>query len=162
MELSIEQDLNAIIKMMPLFGKHGNLVFAYVELFGISPFGKNLKKTRVILEEMKNLIESESFKYQKKVYRISAKGIIEALGIMVHRRFETFLDGHNYLKKIMIGISEREAKGESIEAEKTLRSKEERLMSGRRQQGPPAAAHRDTAQDAENKLRVQKLIKEIG
>lgn len=132
MELSHESDIFAILKMLGTFGKHSNLVAAYTELFGLTPLKSKTKKWRVLLEEMKRLFDGESFSYQKRTYQISQAGIAEALNITVHRNFADGLDSHNYLKKIMIGISDREAKDAGRRAEKDLRKKEERLMSGSR------------------------------
>jgi len=135
MELTHDSDLFAIIKMLNTFGKHSNLVAAYTELFGLKPLKSKTKKWRVLLEEMKRLFDSESFSFQKRAYRISQAGMVEALGIVVHRNFADGLDSHNYLKKIMIGISEREEKESGRRAEKELRSKEASLMYGNANNG---------------------------
>lgn len=127
MELTLDSDLYAIIKMQPVFGKHANLVWAYVELFGIRPMKGHTKKIRILLEEMKGLFESEAFSYQKKKYAISRSGIAEALNIVVHRHFTDRLESHNYLKKIMIGIAEREERESGRQAERDLRKREDRM-----------------------------------
>jgi len=132
MELSHDGDLLAIIKMLNSFGKHNALVCAYTELFGITPLKTKTKKWRLLLDEMKRLFDSESFSYQKKTYEISQTGIAEALGIVVHHNFPDGLESHNYLKKIMIGIAEREAQAAGRSAEKDLRKRESALMSGSR------------------------------
>ncbi len=106
MEMQGDEDIVAIISMATYFGKNGNLVWAYVELFGVTPMRGKTKKIRVILEEMKGLFDSQAFKYQKRKYEISQVGIAEALNNVIHRHFETHLDSHNYLKKIMIGVSD--------------------------------------------------------
>ena len=68
--------------MMPRFGKHAHLVSGYCMLFGISPLKIKARKFRLLLEEMKTLLEQERFSYQKKIYPISAAGIVRALDIM--------------------------------------------------------------------------------
>jgi hypothetical protein len=135
MEVQSDKDIIAIIMMSAGFGKHTHLVWAYVELFGVTPMRGKTKKIRLILEEMKGLFDSQAFKYQKRKYEISHAGISEALNVVVHHHFETHLDSHNYLKKIMIGISEREARESGKIAEKDLRKKETG-MSVRRADDP--------------------------
>jgi hypothetical protein len=127
MEMQGDKDLIAINMMSAGFGKHAHLVWAYVELFSVTPMRGKIKKIRVILEEMKGLFDSQAFKYQKRKYEISQAGISEALNVVVHRHFETPLDSHNYLKKIMIGISEREGRESGKQAERGLRKKEDRM-----------------------------------
>jgi len=125
----MDADLVAIIKMQTVFGKHANLVWAYCELFGISPLKARRKKLRVLLEEMKALFVSGSFSYQKKTYRIGMDAIADALNLIVHKHFETNLENHNYLKKVMISIAEKESRGEGARAEADLRKREQSLRS---------------------------------
>ncbi len=126
-DIQMDADLLAIIKMTPVFGKHHSLVWAYCELFGITPLKPRRKKLRLLLEELKTFFQAEEFSYQKKRYRISQAGIAEALNIAAKKNFTSPLENHNYLKKIMIGIAEASTKTESREAEKDLRKREERL-----------------------------------
>lgn len=158
METQHESDLHAIISMMPLFGKHAHLVSGYCMLFGISPLKIKAKKFRLLLAEMKNLIEQERFTYRKKVYRISAAGIVRALDITVKKNFDSCLENHNYLKKVMIGIAEEEAREAGKQAEKGLRAREERLREGKREE----PGHRTPDGDEANRKRVQDLLKGIG
>lgn len=130
MDLQLESDLMAIIKMQPVFGQNANLVWGYIELFGITPRTAKAKKIRALLEDMRTLLDAGGFSYQKKRYRISQGGIVEALNVMVRRSFEMPLNNHNYLKTIMIPISEREGKDAGRKAEEDLRQHEKRLMSG--------------------------------
>jgi len=180
-DIQMDADLIAIIKLQPVFGKHHDLVWAYCELFGIVPLKTKCKKLRLLLDEMKSLFQAEEFAYQKKRYPISQAGIAEALNIAAKKNFAEHLESHNYLKKIMISISEREGKSAGIEAEKSLRKKEEGLMSGRRDTYPvpeehvlPAGTqlhyvpksipplHLTEEQIAENKRRTRELLKSIG
>lgn len=154
MDIQTENDLTAMIQMLPVFGKHSNLVMAYLDIFQIAPMHKHMKKTLVLLTDMKNLFQSESFNYQKKIYKISQSGIVEALHVVVQRHFSEALDNHNYLKRVMISIAEREAKGASIQAERDLRQKEDRLMSGSNMP--------DEATRQGNLKRVGEIIKSIG
>lgn len=167
MEIQTESDLHAIIKMMPSFGKHAHLVSGYTMLFGITPLKIKAKKWRLLLEEMKTLIEQERFSYQKKTYAISAAGIVRALDIVIKKNFAEHLESHNYLKKVMIGISEEEAKETGRAAEKDLRAKEKEIMAGKRDSGfgLPASGKEETRteeSDAANLERVKGFLKNIG
>lgn len=157
MEIQMESDIHAIIKMMPLFGRHAHLVSGYCMLFGISPLKIKARKFRLLLEEMKTLFEQERFSYQKKTCRISAAGIVRALDVVVKKNFSEHLENHNYLKKVMIGITEEEAREAGKAAEKGLRAREERLREGRRE-----GVERTEESDTVNRQRVQDLIKGIG
>jgi hypothetical protein len=153
-----DNDIIATIKMIPMFGKHSNLVWAYLEQFGITPLVLKRKKLRVLLEEMRALFESESFTFQKKKYRISKAGIAEALNTMVHKSFTDNLQNHNYLKKLMIGIAEKEDIEKSKQNEKSLRQKEEGLKSGIRTEEKGI-----TEEQAEiNRSKIKDLISSIG
>lgn len=142
MDIQLDQDLRAIIAMSDAFGRHRALVWAYAELFGVTPMRAKAKKLRLILAEMKALFDAGSFAYRKQRYQISADGVAEALNLVVHRHFADGLDSHNYLKKIMIGIADREARESGKQAERDLRGREGRLMAGRRDtDGSPGAPY---------------------
>ncbi len=176
-EMQMDADIAAIIKLQPVFGKQAHLVWAYCELFGIMPLKARRKKLRVLQEEMKTLFQAEEFFYQKRRYRISQAGIIEALNVMVHKHWDSHLENHNYLKKIMIGQVEASAKTESREAEKDLRKREEQLRYPYHEEqveppmgGGPAgailkpmpAAQLTEEQIAANKKRVREIMDGIG
>lgn len=176
MEMDQENDLFAIIKMLNAFGRHGSLVAAYTELFGLRPLKAHTKKWRVLLEEMKRLFDSESFNYQKRTYRISAAGIAEALNLVVHRNFTDRLDSHNYLKRVMIGIAEREEREQGKQDERALRKREGALLAGGGRDGyerpaeetlapvmktvPPA--HLTDDEIERNRRRVKEMLEMIG
>jgi len=173
MEMQVESDLHAIIKMMPLFEKHAHLVSGYCMLFGITPLKIKAKKFRLLLEEMKTLIEQERFSYQQKIYAISAAGIVRALDVVVKKNFAEHLENHNYLKKVMIGISEEEAKDAGRAAEKDLRAKEKEIMAGKRDGdkssgssvgsiGSIGSGKRTEESDAAGLERVRGYLKSIG
>ena len=129
----MDEDWVQIIKMLPSFGNHSRLVFEYTELFGTSPVRMKGKKILRLLKQVKTLFESGEFRYRKSGYRISQAGIIEALTITCNKHFATPLEDHNYLKKVMITISEEEHRAKSIESEKALRKKEQRIMNTHRE-----------------------------
>jgi hypothetical protein len=179
MELSHTADLAAIIAMSVAFGRNHRLVWAYAELFGITPLHAKAKKLRLLLEEMKKLFDAGAFTYRKQLYSISAEGIVEALNVVVKKSFPDPLDSHNYLKKVMIGIADREAKAAGRVAEKDLRKTEAGLMAGDRAGDEPypaieehveaptprQAKSRRPESDAEiaaNQARARKLINSFG
>ncbi|MFQ5901490.1 MAG: hypothetical protein ACE5IH_08040 [Thermodesulfobacteriota bacterium] len=126
-----EEALLEAVKMQSTFGQHSRLVLEYTELFNAVRPIKALKLHR-ILSEVKSLWVSGKFSLQKRTYRISQAGIVEALKIMCNKHFESPLQNHNYLKKIMIGIAEKEENERSIRVERELREKEDRLRKGLR------------------------------
>lgn len=169
LEVKADENLAAIIRMQQVFGAEAYLVWAYAELFGIVPFRAKARKLRVIMEEMKRLFESGEFTYNKKSYRISRKGIAEALAVVVKRHFSERLSNHNYLKKVMIPITEREAGEASHLAEVELRRREELLQAGIRNQEevlpkikdvPPA--HLTDEEIEENRRRLREMLQKIG
>ncbi|MDX9820637.1 MAG: hypothetical protein RBT20_01785 [Syntrophales bacterium] len=176
MEIFHESDTTAVIQMLPAFGKHSHIVMEYCYLFGVSPWRLKAHKLRVVLSELKALFDSESFHYQKRIYRISQAGIVEALNVVIHRNFTDCLDSHNYLKKIMIGIAEREEKETGRQAERELRKKEAGLMVGSQDHGegrgstsfsplrmkeiPPT--HLTEEQIETNRRRLREMMDKIG
>jgi len=126
-DVQADSDMAAVFQMIPGFGRHFTLVWAYIQLFSMTPLRMKSKKLRLLVGEMRNLFEEERFSYQKKLYRISNEGAAQALDIMVHRHFEDALTNHNYLKKVMVSIAEEEARKVGAQAERDLRKKEERL-----------------------------------
>lgn len=174
MEIAAEENLRAIMALRDAFHPYANLVWAYAELFGVTPFRAKARKLRVILEEMKRLFDAEAFTYQKIPYRISKAGIAEALAVVVKRHFVDRLENHNYLKKVMISIAERERRDEVREDEAALRRREERLMAGGARICEPERQGRPIQQDdaapgpltdeqrQANLQRLAGLLKSIG
>jgi hypothetical protein len=158
MEIQMDKDLKYIFDVLPAFGtRYSNLVMAYCQLFGVTPFKLKAKKLRIILEEMKRLFDAQSFSYQHKKYEITHAGIGEALDICIKKNFAEHLENHNYLKKVMIGISEREGKEISRQGEKDLRKREAGLVT-RESDGTTLTKEQIEA----NKARVGNIIKSIG
>ncbi len=158
LELQEESDLMAIIRLQPYFGKHRDLVWAYCELFGITPLKTRAKKLRLILTEIKTLLEAGAFSFEKKRYAISPAGIIEALGAVARRNFDRPLTNHNYLKSVMITIAEREGQAAGKQAEKDLRAKEDNLQAGIRE----GAAERTGSAEFVERTDPQDAVKRIG
>ena len=129
MDAQMSKDLNAVFNIItsPVITKYSNAVMCYVCLFEVTPFHLKAPKFRRIMEEMKKLFDAEAFSFQKKTYPITHSGIVEALDICIKKHFEQTLENHNYLKKVMVGISEREGKGKSKQDEKDLRVREENI-----------------------------------
>jgi len=162
MTVQINKDLKFIFEALPSFGtRYSNLVMAYICLFGVTPFQIKAPKLRSILTEMKALFDSQSFSYQKKIYKISHAGIGEALDIVVKKHFETSLDSHNYLRRVMVTIAERESKENSVRAEKDLRNSESNATArGMHREDVP---ERITAEQAKKNIeKVGEILKSIG
>ena len=120
----MDDDWRGIITLLPVFGRHGKLVFEYVEKFGIKPLSIKSSKVLRLLRQMGKLFETESFQWQSITKSISKSGIVEAQEIVVNKNFDVPLENHNYLKKVMVGISDREGKENSKRAEREMREKE--------------------------------------
>jgi hypothetical protein len=132
MDIQMSKDLNAVFNILtsPTIAKYSNTIMCYVCLFEVTPFHLKAPKFRKIMEEMKKLFDAEAFSFQKKQYQITHAGIVEALDICIKKHFEQTLENHNYLKKVMISIAEREGKGKSIQEEKALRQREQSNLRG--------------------------------
>ncbi len=178
MDIQTSKDLEFVIAALPSFStRYSHLVMGYAQLFGVTPMHLKAKKLRLIIEEMKKLFDAQSFTWQKKLYPISHAGIAEALDICIKKNFSEHLENHNYLKKVMVGISEREGKNQSRAAEKDLRQSEsnatargmhrssqkdstERYPDG---DAEDAGIERITPEQAQSNLqRVGDIIKSIG
>ena len=123
-EAAMDDDWYKILGLLPVFGTHGKLVFEYVEKFGIKPLSIKSSKVLRLLRQMGKLFESESFEWRKDNKSISKSGIVEGLEIVVNKHFDVPLENHNYLKKVMVGISEREGKEKSVRMEREMRKRE--------------------------------------
>lgn len=130
LEAEANEEWRQIIQLLPMFGKHGKLVFEYLENFSLNPLKAKSKKVLRLMKDMANLFENEKFNLKKTTYEISRKGVVEALIIVNNKQFSSPIENHNYLKKVMSGISEQEEKEKSIEGEKKLRKKEDKIRSG--------------------------------
>ncbi len=126
----MDMEWGEIIRLLPAFGSHARLAFEYVELFGVLPLRMKGKKILRLLQDVSALLRTGSFRYQRREYHISEPGIWEALRIVCNKHFEQPLENHNYLKKVMIGISERERKEARDAAEREQKQREERLRKG--------------------------------
>jgi len=131
MEIQMDKDLRFVFDALPSFGtRYSHLVMGYCQLFGVTPFHIKAKKLRLLIEEMKRLFDAQAFSYQKKTYAITHSGIAEALDLCVKKDFQQHLENHNYLKRVMVTIAEREGKTQSRQAEKDLRAREDRIARG--------------------------------
>jgi hypothetical protein len=176
MDIQISKDLEFIVAALPSFGtRYAHLVMGYAQLFGVTPMQVKAKKLRLIIEEMKKLFDAQSFTWQKKIYSISHAGIAEALDICIKKNFADKLENHNYLKKVMIGISEREGKTKSKQDEKALRKSEGIVLAvggyreklpdpdGEKEDAGEEVTERITPEQAQKNLqRVGEIIKSIG
>lgn len=154
-DILADDDMRAIMRLATAFGPHGPQVWAYIELFGVVPFSTHRKKLLHLLHDIKRLLEAEQFHYQKVEYQITRAGIAEALATVARRHFADRLENHNYLKKIMIGIAEREEQARGKQAEADLRDREERA----RRRG--AGTEITEEQRQENLQRVNDIIRGI-
>ncbi|ESP62824.1 putative cytosolic protein [Smithella sp. ME-1] len=161
----INKDLDYVFNVLTqheLGKKYSTPVLAYVSLFAVTPFHLKSSKFRRILEDVVKLFDSQAFGFQKKIFRISHAGIIEALDICIKKNFTEVLENHNYLKKVMISISEREGKSASIQAEKKHRQREDNALSGNGRPEEEDFSNITHEKRQANLQRVGEIIKSIG
>ena len=155
-------ELRDIINLLPRFQGHGKLAFEYCELFGVTPLRLKTKKLLRLLQEVSALFGSEIFHFQRKEYSISVAGIAEALRTVCNKHFERPLENHNYLKKVMIGIAERERKDVRDRADREQKGREqgrrEEDKKGRREEGEKVL----TAEEYKKKKGIESLAERIG
>jgi hypothetical protein len=154
-ELVKDGALMEIIQMQPDFGHNAKLVLEYAALFD-STRPINALKLKRILGEIRELYTGGRFILNRTTYEISKNGIVEALKVLCNKRFTDALPNHNYLKKVMISIAEKEAEELSIKKEKELRRKEAELRSGTRR-GEPIKSKGDTE---DGPVHIGDIIKE--
>ena len=128
-----DEALTDVIRLSADFAPHARLVWEYAELFDTTRPIKALKLLRV-LSEVRDVWTSGSFVFQKARHTISREGMVAAMKLVCGKQFASPIENHNYLKKVMVSISEQEAQKRSIEIEKARREKETRLRNGTRPQ----------------------------
>ena len=112
--------------MVPIFGPHARLVFEYVEKFGTNPIRMKSRKILRLMSEVSKLFSSGRFSYRKRAYSISRQGVLASLSVVNNKNFESPLENHNYLKKVMIQVAERELKERRDILDRDLRKRESR------------------------------------
>lgn len=167
MTIEMDKDLRFVFEALPSFGtRYSHLVMGYCQLFGVTPFSVKAKKLRLIIEEMKRLFDAQAFGYQKQSYRISHAGIGEALDLVIKKNFPDHLENHNYLKKVMITISEREQKDGTRTAEAEMKAREDKQRACgdrvRRDTGDGVEETITETQRRRNLERLGDIIKSIG
>ena len=111
------------IVLLPDFVPHAKLVWEYAEKFRIGP-PFNAHKLVRILNEVHSFWKDGAFDYQKRRYEISRDGMAEAVRTVCNAQIKGALTNHNYLKKIMIDIAEKERGGRLKNDERKLRNRE--------------------------------------
>jgi hypothetical protein len=123
-EAMMEQEWREIIDLLPAFNGHPRLAWEYVEKFSIAPLRMKSKKILRLLQEVGALFGQKRFKIGKAIYEISEKGIVEGLTVVCNKNFDLPLENHNYLKKVLVSISEREQKDRRSALDKEIKRKE--------------------------------------
>lgn len=133
-EAHVDQEWRKIIELLPAFGGHQRLAFEYTEKFGVTPLMVRTKKLLRLLEWVGALFAQKKFKLSRATYEISERGIVEGLTIVNNKEITTPFENHNYLKKVLASISEREQKDARSALDKDLHSREQRAKSGEKVQ----------------------------
>lgn len=157
-----EGEWREIIGLLPTFGRHGKLVFEYVEKFGVNPLRIKTAKLLRLFEDVAKLFRGAKFVYRKREYSISVEGIVEALEICCNKNFEEPIENHNYLKKVMIGIAEKERTENRDRLDREQRKREEtgpaKYVGSKKDEKPDTM----TAAEWKRKKGVDALAGKIG
>lgn len=120
-----EAEVEWNMEVVPAFSNaHYSLVYEYVMLFDVYPFRKRFLTVLRLLKDLLKLYLKGKFEWKKRIYSISRDGVVEALKITCSRTFEPPLKNHNWLKTVMIGISEKELKNVRDQQDRALRKRE--------------------------------------
>ncbi|EFK05503.1 conserved domain protein [delta proteobacterium NaphS2] len=106
-----------------MFGPYARLVFEYVEKFGTNPIRMKSRKILRRMSEVSKLLSSGRFSYLKRAYSISRQGVPASLSVVNNKHFESPLESHNYLKKVMIQVAERQLKEKRDARDRDLRKR---------------------------------------
>jgi len=136
-EAVMDETWRDIIGLLPRFGSHGKLVFEYVEKFDTNPLRAKSKKVLRLLSEIAKLYESGSFSWRRNTYSISKSGVIEALRVTCNKNFAEPLENHNYLKKVMVTVSDRERKEKRDRLDREQRERESAARQAIADRGEP-------------------------
>jgi hypothetical protein len=162
MDMILDDDIRILFDILPRFQGHSRLAWEYAELFGVAPIGKHTKKLTRLLAEVAALFEQQKFRFQKQEYQVSVSGIVEGLRTVCGKAFAQPLENHNYLKKVLIGIADREQKGVRDAQDRALRAREE---SGIRRAGEPERTQPEpvlSAAEYKKRHGVESLAAKIG
>ena len=107
-----------------VFGPHARLVFEYLEKFGTNPIHMKSRKILRLMSEVSKLFSSGRFSYRKRAYSISQQGVPASLSVVNNKNFESPLENHNHLKKVIIQVAERELKEKRDARDRDLRKRE--------------------------------------
>ena len=152
-EVVMDEDLACVFGALPRFGDHARLAHEYCEKFGVTPYGKNLKKLGRLLGEVAALFEQRKFSYQKRQVDVSLPVIVEGLKTVCNKRFEQPLENHNYLKRVLMTLAEKEGQAETARREKYLAAREH---------GAPREEHPSIPQGEREGKRISDWIRESG
>jgi hypothetical protein len=173
-EAMAEQEWVDVMQLLPVFGTNSRLAFEYVEKFSIHPMTIKVKKILRLLTDLAGLFKTGKFVINRLEYEVSQRGIVEALTEMNNRNFEQPLVNHNYLKKVLTSIAEKERTDRRASADAALQRNEKRTrmntertdQSEKPQCGigeqPTTANDTGFLSAEENRMRAKELVAKIG
>lgn len=128
-EAMAEQEWVDVMCLLPVFGKHSRLAFEYVENFSIHPMKTKVKKILRLLTDIAGLFKTGKFVINRCEYEVSQRGIVEALTIVNNKHFDVPLENHNYLKKVLTSIADKERTESRAALDKDLKRREEKAIT---------------------------------
>ncbi|MFH1036272.1 MAG: hypothetical protein V1806_17375 [Pseudomonadota bacterium] len=136
-----EGELREYLELLAGFGSLRSTVEAYLDLFRAAPDAAMRVPTRLrLVRELRRLWDEKSFVFNRHLHHVSQAQISEAITQTVRAmQGKAGVVNHNYLKKVMLGLLDKEER-----LEKRLESKDEQALEARRragqhrQESPPA------------------------
>jgi len=152
--VAANQDLRAVLQIIPRFGDHARLAMEYVELLVGYPLYGSLRRARRLFEEVLTIYNGGRFDLRRRSFVISRDGVAAALKTVLEADIEGRLTNHNYLKKVMAGRAIAEERERSRQEERDLRRREGAQRHGDRKapDGRPLAELPEDIRDGIGKI----------
>jgi hypothetical protein len=165
-EAEAESVVDGIIKLYRELGRDSRLAGEYVDCFRTSPRGKvGDKKHLRLLAEVKQLIDTGRFEFNRRKYKTDRQTVIKALREVCNREKYGFTN-HNYLKQVLITMMEQALK----DRESDLRYPYRNPNQGDPPVAPPATKEENRRGEplcspeerAANLARIKELMEGMG
>lgn len=162
-EAMAEQEWVDVMQLLPVFGAHSRLAFEYAENFSIHPMKTKVKKLLRILTDIAGLFKTGKFVLNRCEYEVSQRGIVEALTVVNNKQFDVPLENHNYLKKVLTSVADKEREDRRAAMDKNLQRREERARDRTERTDQTDLTTEDRPLSAkEIRERAGKLVGQIG
>ncbi len=159
-----EAESRDVIHALLNLGSKALRVWNYLNAFRSKPT-RDLTASRrlALLKECAAMFAAKRFQFERAVYVVSDAQILEGMAEVVNAG-KSGLTSHNYLKKVLMTIIERDRKEGGRKAEEDLKEREvEQRASGQRpEERPPAPSPEDDDETREAATEALAAIKALG